>query len=462
MNHSLTVKIKSNLLKLLPPKNGEKKTVLLLAVSGGADSIAMLSATAELRQELNFDIFVITVNHNIRPKKESADDAAFVENFCKTLAPPPICIIAELAEHAVGLLAEKRKGGIEDAARFLRYVEFEKALKKVEADYILTAHNRNDYYETVLMRLFQGSDSESLGGIAEIRGKFIRPMLDISRTEIEDYLYAKGISWRKDASNAELSYLRNKIRHTLIPVLNTVFDGWQTGLSKTLEKLSYENAFIQSVYNRKKDANLFWKLDDAANSASAPFNSFFYLEYLFKLKFIEEGLLLIKDAGRIPYSIIKSLAGISQEKTCIYSGGFCIEKTEEVLVLSKKEPPSFDEHSASYMIWIEKECEFFLPFPNCGKIKAVKEGERFFISSRADGSDKIGPFNPPFCVRSKLPGDTIKMKDGSSKQIKKILNEWNTDYVKRSIVPIIEERGIVRGIYGAFIGKTNRYVPEVK
>lgn len=462
MNHSLAVKIKSNLLKLLPQKNTEKKTVLLLAVSGGADSIAMLSAAAELRQELNFDIFVITVNHNIRPKKESADDAAFVENFCKTLAPPPVCMIAELAENAVGLLAEKRKGGIEDAARFLRYAEFEKAFKNVKADYILTAHNRNDYYETVLMRLFQGGDSDSIGGIAEVRGKFIRPMLDISRAEIEDYLNSKGVSWCEDATNAELSYLRNNIRHTLIPALNTVFDGWQTGLSKTLEKLAYENAFIQSAYDRKKNANLFWQLDDKTNSVSVYFNSFFYLEYIFKLKFIEEGLLLIKDAGRIPYNIIKSLAEISQEKNCIYSGGFCIEKIGTLLVLSKKEQPPLQDFSVSYMIWIEKECEFTLPYLNCEKIKAVKTEDGFFISARSDASDKIGPFNQPFCIRSKLPGDTIKMKDGSSKQIKKILNEWDTDYVKRSIVPIIEERGVIRGIYGAFIGKKNWYVPEVR
>lgn len=462
MTHSLEAKIKSNLTKLLPQKNSGKKITLLLAVSGGADSIAMLSAAAELRQQLNFDIFVITVNHNIRPKKESAGDAAFVENFCKSLTPPPICIIAELAENAVSMLAEKRKGGIEDAARFLRYAEFEKAFKKVKADYILTAHNRNDYYETVLMRLFQGGDSESVSGIAEVRGKFIRPMLNISRAEIEDYLNSKGINWREDATNAELSYLRNKIRHTLIPALNTVFDGWQTGLSKTLEKLSYENSFIQSIYDREKNENLFWKLDDKTNSVSANFNSFFNLEYIFKLKFVEEGLLLIKGAGRIPYSIIKTLAEITHKKICIYSGGFCIEKIEERVVLSKKDQPPPDDLSISYMIWIEKECEFSLPFPNCKKIKAVKTGEGFFITSQSDGSDKIGPFNCPFCIRSKLQGDTIKQKDGSSKQIKKILNEWDTDYVKRSIVPIIEERGIVRGIYGAFIGKKNWYIPEVK
>ena len=463
MKRPVLTKIKANLLRILPKNTGGIPVTLLLAVSGGADSMAMLSAISQLNKNSIYNLYVITVNHNIRPEKESAGDARFVFNFCKTLNPKTECIIARLEENEVKNTAQIRKGGTEDAARFLRYREFEKAAEKVNADYILTAHNQNDYYETVLMRLFQGSDSQSVTGIREIRGKFIRPMLNISRSEIEEYLKSEKIPWREDASNFEKTFLRNKIRHIFIPALNAHFSGWQTGLDSTLKKINEANRFIQSLYSQKKAAaQLRWELKKEADGFIAEFEDcagFQNWESIFKIKFIAEGLLPIKDAGRISYSVIKDLSAISETKKNIYSGGFYIEKNGRKIRLSRKTSFRKPGTSVSYMIWIEKPCTFFLPVLPKIEFTAFVEGNGFFVKCASDTGKGIGPFAVPFCIRSREAGDVIKMKDGAEKHIKKILNEWGVSYEKRDIVPIIEERGIVKGIYGAVIGERNRYVP---
>lgn len=477
------IKIKQNLVRLLDTTN--KKTKLLLAVSGGADSIAMLSAIVELKDELNLSISVITVNHNIRPAQESASDAFFVKDFCKMLNVP--CVVAELEKNQVKNLANERRGGTEEAARFLRYAEFEKTFTAQKVNYILTAHTQDDFFETALMRVFQGADSASVTGIAEKRGHFLRPMLNINRIEIESYLNSKNLTWCNDATNEELLFLRNKIRQKLVPVLNEVFNGWQKGFLKTLDKLAKENEFMQKEYNRQKGELLFWSIEKNIDSIFANAELFFNLPSIFKIKFIEEGLLFIKDVGRIPYTIINELSGISTQKNCIYSGGFCIEINGENLELSKKKPVLDTPYDFYYMFWVEKECEFILPNPKADsittnnafdmledvskpqkKLYIIKNEKGFFLTfseyknqSHNKEAELLGPFKTPFCIRSRLTGDTIKMQNGSSKQIKKILNEWNIDYINRNLVPIIEECGVVRGIYGAIFGKKNWYVAEV-
>ncbi|AIN94859.1 tRNA lysidine(34) synthetase TilS [Treponema putidum] len=432
----------------LTDKKGGGHVKLLLAVSGGADSMAMLSAFFELKIRLNIDIFVITVNHNIRPEQESSGDASFVLDFCKNKCP---CILAEIPKNKVFEEAGIKKTGIEDAARFLRYKEFEKAAETLEADYILTAHNKNDYYETVLMRLFQGSEPEALMGILPKRGRFIRPLLNITRLEIEDYLKEKNIPWREDSTNFKTSYLRNNIRHNLVPALNLCFDGWQNGLDKTLEKIKFQNDFVFEAYKTKKEK---WVLDKKENYCLCKFLFFISLEKVLKLKFLQEGIILLKGKRRIPYSVFDDLMKISAAKKIIFSGGFCIKKEGDNLLLFKT---VYEEKKSElfYSIWIDKPCSFDTP---AGNFKALQGEDGFFIVHENDDTCGIGPFKPPFCMRSRLFGDEIETSSGSKKSIKKIINEWDISYENRNILPIIEEGGVVKGIYGAAIGKKNWYV----
>ncbi len=428
---------------------------LLLAVSGGADSVAMLTAVHELQKKLHCELSVITVNHRIRLEVESAGDAAFVQDYCLKLGVR--CTAAVLPENAVFQAAAERKKGIEEAARFLRYREFEKAAAADGAEYILTAHNRNDYFETVLMRLFQGAEGAALAGIAEHRGCFVRPMLDLKRSEIEDYLKCRKRSWREDVTNFEHEYLRNKIRSLLIPALNRTFgSGWEAGLLQTVRKVKEEGCFIEALCKQRTE-NAYWSLqqdEKTGRIAVTDFNTFAGLEPVLKRLFLKEGFNVLGTEKRIPHTVFKTLAAVSKERPAVFSGGFCLKKEDGNLFLFKKEEKTADRSETFFSVWIEKEGTVCLP---AGPFEVTKTEDGFFLRAQKDGLDELGPFYPPFCIRSRLPGDTVFIEGVGKKTLKKIINEWNPPYAKRNILPIIEEKGLICGIYGSVLGKKNWY-----
>ena len=201
----------------LKPIIGDSSCHFLLTCSGGADSTALLIAFQQLQPVLSCRLSVITVNHNIRSAEESAADSAFVAELCSRFEPPVPCTVAEIPVGDVARSAKERRRGTEDAARTLRYRLFEKTADFVSADFIVTAHNLSDVYETVLMRLFQGGGTASLAPMPVRRGRYLRPLITVERGSIEAFLRQQGIAWREDATNAEDTYLRNRIRHYLLP-----------------------------------------------------------------------------------------------------------------------------------------------------------------------------------------------------------------------------------------------------
>ncbi len=442
---------------------------MLLAVSGGADSIAMLHSIAKANQKGQYKLSVITVNHNIREKLETAGDAEFVVNFTKSLNIE--CILVELKENEVYNLAKERKNGIEEAARFLRYKEFKRIANEINADFILTAHNKNDYYETILMRLFQGAETEAIAGISEMRENFLRPMLEISRVEIENYLTENKLSWREDSTNQEQAFLRNKIRHNLIPALNISFDGWQRGLDKTIEKIKLNNEFINSEYEKKKNENLKWeKLSNKnENKIRVSFSTFSEMDKVFKMKFIQDGINILnskeseKDKNirkRIPYSVFKDFIKISETNKKINSGGYNMEVEIEKDTLLFSESNISDEKentTKSYCYWLSTEQE--------NPKKIISPAGEFIISKREEGlfikhaedesNEELGPFLSPACLRSRVLGDEIKMPNGQRKSLKKLINEWKLSEKEREILAILEEKGQVKAIFGKNLGKKN-------
>lgn len=208
---------------------------LLVAVSGGVDSMVLLHVVHKLKDELALDLCAITINHNIREKKETELDISTVKDFCNKLNVK--LLVYELPEGAVKQEEEKRNRGIEEAARYLRYKTFDKACDNINFDFILTAHNYNDNLETILQRVLQGGDTEGWLGIWKRRGKYLRPMLNISKEMILDYAENINIPYNNDSTNFDTTYFRNNIRLKLIPFLDENFKGWQQGLLTTSEKV---------------------------------------------------------------------------------------------------------------------------------------------------------------------------------------------------------------------------------
>ncbi|MCI9016556.1 MAG: tRNA lysidine(34) synthetase TilS [Clostridia bacterium] len=218
-------------------KNGDN---IVIGVSGGPDSIALLDVLNEIKEKFKFNIYVAHINHMIR--EESKADQEYVKNYCK--ARDIQCYIKEIP---IKIQAKQKKIGTEEAGRIARYEFFEEVLKKTNSNKIATAHNKNDNAETVLMNIIRGSGTTGLKGIEEIRQeKYIRPLIKCTRQEIETYCIQKKLKPCIDKTNKENIYTRNKIRNQLIPYIQKEFN---PNIIETLNRLSdilkKENEYLE-------------------------------------------------------------------------------------------------------------------------------------------------------------------------------------------------------------------------
>lgn len=217
---------------------------IVIGVSGGPDSICLLhllnNLKNELKDSLKFEIYVAHINHQIR--EEADEETEYVKNFCKKLGIE--CFIKKVN---VIEKSNVEKIGTEEAGRKVRYEFFEEVLNKVGANKIATAHNANDNAETVLMNIFRGTGTSGLKGIEPIRdNKFIRPIIECERYEIEEYCKQNNLQPKIDKSNFENIYTRNKIRNIIIPEIKEQFNpNVISALNKLSQVAKQENEFIQ-------------------------------------------------------------------------------------------------------------------------------------------------------------------------------------------------------------------------
>ena len=248
------------LLAALPAAHGAPpcSALYLAAVSGGADSTAMLTALARLRSAepltaaraaANFSLFCVHVNHGIRPPEEGAGDAQSVRALCAALNVP--CRVVSFPPGKIAAFARKRGTGIEAAARVFRSRALHREAWRIGADYILTAHTRDDVLETLLMRVLRGSGPAGLAPMPPIRGRLLRPLLGASRQDVVAYLAERGISYRTDSTNADVRFLRNRIRLKLVPVLNEFFPSWRTSLAVLAETQALAAGFLAAETEKR-------------------------------------------------------------------------------------------------------------------------------------------------------------------------------------------------------------------
>ena len=191
----------------------EAGSLVVVGVSGGADSVCLLHILKRLSEDIPFRIVAVHVDHGVRA--ESAEDAAYVERLCRELGIP-------FYLHKVDMNGYAAEHGLssEEAGRQLRYAVFEEVLSQQQnaaVCKIAVAHNANDRAETMLFHLFRGSGIKGLSSIQPVRGSVIRPLLCLERAEIEQYLAERNLAYCQDSTNEEDKYTRNKIRHYILP-----------------------------------------------------------------------------------------------------------------------------------------------------------------------------------------------------------------------------------------------------
>lgn len=221
----------------LLPQNGG----VLCAISGGADSVYLLCRLCELRESLGLRVWAAHYNHCLRGA-ESDRDEDFVRALCAGLG-----VEAYFGRGDVAAFARENGLGTEDAARRLRYEFLEQTADALGADAIATAHTADDNAETMLLNLARGAGLRGLCGIPPRRGRVIRPILGVTREEIDAYLEGQGVAHVEDSSNAGDDYARNRIRHHAVPALRSVNPEFSRSASRAAELLRRDEEFLEGL-----------------------------------------------------------------------------------------------------------------------------------------------------------------------------------------------------------------------
>lgn len=294
-----------------------KEKKFLLATSGGIDSMVLV----HLLHQLKYNFAVAHCNFQLRGD-ESDGDEAFVTSFCNETQ-----IEVFVQKFDTTKFAEDYKLSIQLAARKLRYGWFYELLEKEHFDYLLTAHHLDDSLETFLINLSRGTGLDGLTGIPNQNVQIIRPLLTFSRLDIELYAKANEVPWREDSSNASDKYLRNKLRHDVVPVLKELHPNLLASFENTLEHLKQAQSLVDDasklVYKIvvKEEKNLLkFQLQELLKLPN-------YKAYLFQW---------LKNYRFTAWDDIYNLVEAQSGKQ-IYSEHYCLLKDRDCLILSLKE-----------------------------------------------------------------------------------------------------------------------------
>ena len=409
----------------------EKGDCITVALSGGADSVALLNVLFELKDEYSFTLKAAHLNHLIRGE-EAFRDENFVRKECERLG-----VELDLRRIDIPKIARERSQSLELAARNERYA-FLDAVS--EGGKVATAHNADDNLETVIFNLSRGSGIGGLCGIPIIRDKYIRPLLFCSRARIEDYCRQNKLSFVTDSTNLSDEYTRNKIRHNIVPVLRQLNPSVEQTVLRSGMVLREDLSFLESEAESYLKANL-------SPDNKLDLKDFSSLDRAISKRVIKKFVEDLKPNLSLERVHIEAILGIA-----LSGGETCLP--DNCRLASFKHKLFFKEAAPkkSYNIKLSPICEDF--FENTKKINNL------LLNSLLDCDKIVGKYE----VRTKLPGDSIKLvRRGNTKTLNKLFNENAVPVEERASLPVIcDEKGViwVYGIGGsqrcAVTGKTTR------
>ncbi|MCZ7408815.1 tRNA lysidine(34) synthetase TilS [Parvimonas micra] len=422
---------------------------VLLAVSGGKDSMTMLDLFNYFKYELKLNLVVCHFNHSLR------DDADRDEKFVKTQCEKYGLKFYSKKEDVL-LYSNENKLSTEEGARFLRYKFFDEVKRIENLEYIATAHNKNDLAETVIMRILRGTGINGLIGIQSERGDLIRPILNFSRDEIEKYIEENNIPFVEDKTNFEELYLRNKIRLNLFPILKNEYNPRILDAISRLSNIAFDYSTISREYIASKEG-LLWEFNkekilvyiEKLKLQSRSFRNIMYREFF---EFIS------KDPDGINYKIIEEIDNLIFSKTGKYieikNVVFKIEY-DKLLIYDKNIfenlEMKFYFENLDFSLYSTKFFDIIIEQSSFEEFKNLKQNkDLLFINKKYLDFLKI---------RNKENGDFLELEFGK-KKLKDIFIDEKVSKDIRKNIPIFEiENNIV---WVPNIRRSNRYLVDEK
>ena len=439
-------------------------------ISGGADSLCLFWLLLEYRKKIPFDLVVVHVNHLIR--KEAGEDAAFVKAICDRENIP-----FYLKEAEVEKLARKQHLSEEEAGRKVRYEAFEEALrvyKKKEntACKIAVAHHQGDLAETMLFHLFRGTGIYGMTGILPVNGKIIRPLLNVSRGEIEEYLRKRGQDWCIDCTNEEDTYTRNKIRHHILGYANREINGKAT---EHVAKAAYQAAALREYLDYEIEKMMKETAKAEGDSVSIEIEKLkSYPEFLqsqFVLAVINRLIPGRKDIGSQHIQGILGLLDKPGTKSMDLPQNMEAVKEYRILwIRSRKRISAVEKESGkAERIEIkpaprEQEREFCLPDGSVMKISFISAQDLERIEenkyTKYFDYDKI---NNCLVLRFRQAGDYLTINDrGQTKSLKEYFINEKVPASVRSDTPVIADGNHILWVVGYRISAHYKVTPETR
>ena len=297
-----------------------KDSRLLIAISGGLDSVVL----THLCNNAHLDFSLAHCNFNLRPGDCDLDED-FVINLADALDAEVFTQSFDTNDYA-----ETHKVSTQMAARDLRYAWFNDLVNVLKFDYVLTAHHADDVLETVLINLSRGTGLDGLTGIPEVNGAIVRPLLSFSREELENYAKINKIEWREDSSNASTKYLRNKLRHDIIPQLKDINPQFLSNFENTLSHLKAS----QAIVNESLELVLKEAVSHTDNTTTT-----YRISVFQNLKATEAFLYeIFKDFGFNSGAAIKELMTAQSGKQLLSDTHSLLKNREELILSLKTEP----------------------------------------------------------------------------------------------------------------------------
>lgn len=445
-----------------------------IAFSGGLDSTAMLNIFARILPHKR--LRAIYVCHNLRPKDELEKEMALIQTACQSLHIN--LTIARIRKGAIEAYAKKTKCGIEAAARHYRYRALVRNARRWKIDTIVTAHHADDQLETFLMRLIRGGSLHSLAGIAPSRIidkkmgiRLVRPLLNIERRELHEYALNNNLSWSEDSTNEATIFLRNRVRHLLIPYLSENFPSWRQSFSEYQSQIQDMQA-VAWTYAQKRLRAMQKRYD---GKPVLDLKLFVHETRAVRLNILRLFLSQCANERPIGYHALCDLdAAISRGGALkTEAGGLEFDFSDGMLHFKGPAPFSSAPASrcASFLLDLYREEQYFLKVATsgvyqCGVFHLVVtyDGDEIakIMNSKSDASDvrtliKI-PLSFPFVFRNKREGDTIVMET-ETKTVNDVLTKAKIPEEKRHEPPLLEDRrGIGAIVLSGFTKETSSNV----